>query len=89
MNTESLVWKKQSKELLNNMISKRIRSIIGITMENIEDLADGRKNFSDVRSSVLKVCNDITRKIAEDLEQFTVSKLVYEYKFVSGDRNEG
>lgn len=83
MNTESLVWKQQSKEMLKGLIEKRIRSIIGITMENVEDLDDNKLGFSEARNAILKVCNDITRKLVDDLSDFTISKNIYQYNFKS------
>lgn len=72
-------WNERSKKQLKDSINRRIRSIIGVSLESIEDNIADRDRFNDVRFVVMKVCNDIARKIELDLDGYTVSRNRFTY----------
>ena len=50
-----LMWEQKSKQLLKDLIEKRIRSIIGVSMEAVENNIREERPFSNVRFVILKV----------------------------------
>lgn len=77
---EGRLWEQKSKDSLKKLIEKRIRSIIGVSLQSVEDNMDDKVGYNQIRYSIMKVCNDIARKLTEDLDSFTVKKNSFEYK---------
>ena len=79
-----LMWEQKSKQLLKDLIEKRIRSIIGVSMEAVENNIREERPFSNVRFVILKVCNDIMKKLHLDVDGFTIKKDRFEYEVKFG-----
>lgn len=79
-----------SKVKLRSMIARRINSIIGVSLQAAEDCLGGTDSdeYQDLRYKIMKVCNDISRKIEVDMEGFTVSenRFIYKMKYTGDDK---
>lgn len=78
----------RAKIKLRNLLSKRINSIIGISLQAVENkIGADNEDYEAIRYSIMKICNDINRKIEVDLESFIINERYYTYNmpFIGGE----
>ena len=77
---EGRVWEERSKESLKLLINKRIKSIIGVSLQAVEDSFGRSNDYENVRYLIMKVCNDISRKLSDDVDRnYTVKRNAIRY----------
>ncbi len=77
---EGRMWEEKSKQSLKDLLARRIKSIIGVSLQSVEDNVKDDNSYVQIRFAIMKVCNDILRKMNEDIdEKFTIKRNVYRY----------
>lgn len=69
------------KNSFRKLINKRINSIIGLSLQSLENnlLPENKDKYEKLRYEIMKFCNDMSRKIDSDLEDFTINRVIHKY----------